>query len=259
MLASDIEARHEACERIAREAGALARRYFDDVASIRIEMKGLQDQVSIADREVESLIKRRVAELFPNDVCLGEESGGVPGGAMWVIDPIDGTTNFLRGFPHYAVSIAFVANTDIEVGVIYDPSADDLYSARRGAGAKLNGRTIRARATEKLEEAVLCIGFSHNASIPDFISAVQQLLERGAEFRRIGSAALGLAHVAAGRFDAFWQKRLRAWDVLAGILLVREAGGRTNDFLANDGLERGNAALGATCSLYPAIAPIVGL
>jgi myo-inositol-1(or 4)-monophosphatase len=259
LSADELDTRLKACIVIAKEAGALGKKYFADVASLSVELKGLQDQVSVADREVERLIKQRIAESFPGDVCIGEEYGGKPGDASWVIDPIDGTGNFVRGFPHWAVSIGFLAAGEIELGVVYDPCADRLFSARRGAGATLDGVRMRVRSTKKLEESVVCVGFSHSTPLPDFLGPTTQMLERGCEFRRVGSAALGLAHVAAGHFDAFWQKRLSAWDVLAGILLVREAGGVTNDFLANEGLTRGNTMLGACPGVYQELARITGV
>jgi myo-inositol-1(or 4)-monophosphatase len=259
MIDAEIEARYSACVEIAREAGALGRRYFAEVGSLVVELKGMQDQVSVADREVEALIKKRVGEMFPGDVCIGEEFGGTPGDALWVIDPIDGTGNFVRGFPHWAVSIGFMSRGVIEVGVVYDPCTDRLFAARRGGGATLNGVPMRVRSTQRTDESVVCVGFSHSSPRAEFIGAMTKLVEAGCEFRRIGSAALGLAHTAAGHFDAFWQKRLSAWDVLAGILLVTEAGGRTNNFLANGGLERGNTMLAACPGLYEEISKAVGL
>lgn len=250
MTPDKIEPRLQACRRIAREAGALARRYFENLNTLVVETKGIQDLVSIADREVEAFIKNNIADLFPEDRCIGEESGGTKGDALWVIDPIDGTTNFLRGFPHYAVSIAFMANDVVEIGAVYDPSLDHLFSARRGAGATCNGRPLHVRPATRLEESVVMIGFSHQSALPDFTAVVLRLLDKRCEFRRFGSAALGLSHVAAGHFEAFWQMHLQAWDALAGMLIVREAGGRTNDFLEGDGLTRGNRVLASTPELY---------
>lgn len=243
MTPEEIDHRYHACVRIARSAGDLAKSYFNDLGSLKIEAKGVHDLVSAADRDVEAFIKRSITTQFPTDQCIGEESGGASGGASWVIDPIDGTGNFLRGVAHYCVSIAFVAGDQVEVGAIYDPSLDELFAAKRGAGATLNGRSIRTRSTIKLEEALVCVGFSSQSPLEAFLSGFRSLLDRNVDFRRIGSAALGLANVAAGRFDAFWQLHLHAWDVLAGMLLVQEAGGWMNDFLAGGGLENGNFTL----------------
>lgn len=259
MTPSELDARYAALLEIAREAGALGKKYFADLPSLTIELKGLQDQVSAADRDVEALIKKRVAERFPDDVCLGEEYGGKPGKSSWVIDPIDGTGNFVRGYPHWAVSIGFITDGIIELGAVYDPSAERMFAARRGRGATLNGAPMRVRTTQKTQESVVCVGFSHSSPKADFLGAMTNLVDLGCEFRRVGSAALGLAHVAAGHFDAFWQKKLSSWDVLAGILLVTEAGGRTNNFLANDGLVRGNTMLGACPGIYEAIAKATNL
>ncbi|MCK6551412.1 inositol monophosphatase [Myxococcota bacterium] len=253
---AELDARFEAACTIAREAGALARRYFEDLASLTVESKGIQDLVSSADRDVETAIERALAERFPDDAHIGEEHGGVGGRAVWVIDPIDGTTNFLRGVPLYAVSIGFVANGVIELGVIYDPSRDDLYAAQRGKGATLNGAPIHVRGTDALSRAVVSLGFSHASPLSSFVTRMERLVEHRAEFRRLGSAAMGLALVASGRYDAFWQLRLHSWDVMAGLLLVTEAGGCVNDFLANDGLHQGNVVLASTPALY---APLAGL
>jgi myo-inositol-1(or 4)-monophosphatase len=255
---AELDLRYSALLEIAKEAGALGRKYFADLPSLKIELKGLQDQVSAADRDVEALIKKRVAEQFPDDVCLGEEYGGKPGHASWVIDPIDGTGNFVRGYPHWAVSIGFIVDGTIELGAVYDPSADRMFAAQHGRGATLNGAPMRVRTTEKTQDSVICVGFSHSSPKAEFIDAITKLIDAGCEFRRVGSAALGLAHVAAGHFDAFWQKKLSSWDVLAGILLVNEAGGRTNNFLANEGLVRGNTMLGACPGIYSAVAAATG-
>lgn len=253
---AELDARFEAACAIAREAGALAKRYFEDLASLTVESKGIQDLVSSADRDVEALIKRRVAERFADDEHIGEESGGTGARAVWVIDPIDGTTNFLRGVPIYVISIGFVAHGFVELGVIYDPSRDDLYAAQRGRGATLNGTPMRVRGTEALSSAVISLGFSHSSPFSSFVTKMERLVEHRAEFRRLGSAAMGLALVASGRYDAFWQLRLHSWDVVAGLLLVTEAGGRVNDFLADDGLHRGNVVLASTPALYD---PLAGL
>lgn len=259
MSPEDLERRLGACREIAREAGAIARRHFEDVASLTVETKGVQDLVSVADREVEAAIKARIGALFPDDRSIGEESGGSGGDAVWVIDPIDGTTNFLRGIPHYAISIGFVAGGEAVLGVIYDPSMDHLYAARRGGGATCNGRPIRVRETHSLDHAVLSFGFSHQSPVEDFAARTRAVLEHKAEFRRLGSAALGLAYVAAGHLDGFWQKYLHSWDVVAGIALIHEAGGRTNDFLAGDGLLAGNVMLAATPALYDPLAELFGV
>src|SRR5262249_25819434 len=152
----------------------------------------------------------------------------------WVIDPIDGTHNFLRGYPHYCVSIAFLDGETIQVGAIHDPNLDTLFAAKRGAGSTINGRPMRVSTQSQLDHSIMCVGFSHSSPLPEFLGNFSKLIEKRCEFRRIGSAALGLAHVAAGHFDAFWQHNLHAWDVLAGILLVEEAGGSANRFLTGD-------------------------
>jgi myo-inositol-1(or 4)-monophosphatase len=250
----EIARRHRECCRIATEAGALAKQYFEDASSLAVESKGVQDYVSVADRTVEGLIRDRIASLFPGDRCFGEESGGdtsvEEGCGLWVIDPIDGTHNFLRGYPHYGVSIACMIDGRVEVGAVHDPSMGQLFAAKRGAGATLNGEPMRVSRQDRLDQAILCVGFSHSSPLPNFFERFSRVIERRCEFRRIGSAALGLAHVAAGHFDAFWQMHLHSWDVLAGLLLVEEAGGRMNRFLVPRALEDGNETLGSNPPLF---------
>jgi myo-inositol-1(or 4)-monophosphatase len=251
----DLDARQAFCRTLADEAAALALHYFEHRGELKVELKGPQDLVSLADREVEALIRRRVAAAFPTDAVLGEEEGGVSAEAIWVVDPIDGTTNFLRGLPHYCVSIAFVHRQRIELGVVAAPTLKETYAARAGKGATLNGVPIRVSGCSRLDQALLGWGSSRRTPMQPNLDALAQLMTAGAEYRRLGSAALNLCQVAAGRLDTYFEAKLSSWDVLAGLLLVTEAGGLTNDFLANDGLTKGGPTL-AACSpaLYEAIA-----
>src|SRR5215813_2368916 len=163
MSPDEISARASLLVRVAREAGDLAKSYFEKLGSFEVESKGVQDYVSIADRATEDFIKNAIRTAFPGDACIGEESGGSEGDALWVIDPIDGTHNFLRGYPHYGVSIAFMSGGRIEAGAIYDPSLRDLYSARRGAGAFCNGKPLKVSRQTALDHAIVCVGFSHSS------------------------------------------------------------------------------------------------
>jgi myo-inositol-1(or 4)-monophosphatase len=255
----DLDRRLGAARRIATEAGALAKTYFAKRSDLAVEAKGAQDYVSVADREVERFIRGAFAAEFPGDGFLGEESGGTDAEALWVVDPIDGTTNFVRGIPHFAVSIGFVLRGRTELGVIHDVMAGELYSCRRGAGAEMNGQRIRVRATRSMGEAVIGFGHSGSADPHGFVQVIEQMLSAGAEFRRFGSAALMLCYTAIGRLDAFWQTHLSPWDALAGMLLVEEAGGFSNDFLANDGIRRGSAVLAGVPALKDELSRQTGI
>jgi len=257
MTPNELAARHRAAETVARDAGRLARTYLDDARALEVALKGPQDVVTAADGAVERMIVAALRADFPDDAFLGEEGGGVAGDRCWVIDPIDGTANFARGLPHWCVSIAFVAGGRTEVGVIYDPNGDFLYSARRGAGAWRNAAPIRVSATDELVRATVDIGYSRRTEIPDFAAIMTRLLEWGVNVTQCQSAALGLARVADGRLDGYAERHLFAWDALAGLLLVEEAGGRVNAFLEGDALTAGNETIAATPALYAAIASVL--
>lgn len=252
-----VNERIEVAEQIAREAGALALDYFSRQNELNIERKGLQDTVSQADPAVEALIKQRLNNAFPEDAFLGEE-GGNSGESesseyTWVVDPIDGTDCFINGIRAWCVSIALVTKGEVHAGVIFDANAGELYRAVAGQGATLNGNTIRVSTANDLSLGIVGIGFSHRVQVAPTMEILSNLLKSGGQFQRNGSGALMLAYVAAGRYLAYYEEHLNSWDALAGVLLVREAGGWTNDFLAGDGLQQGNvilaSAAGTTASL----------
>lgn len=244
MHSTDLARRLDAAIAIGRDAGALARDYFGRRATLTVETKGIQDWVSVADRAVEELIRRRLAETFPEDGFLGEESGGSGGaGAVWVVDPIDGTSMFLRGIAYFCISIALVVEGELELGVIYDPMADELFAGRRGHGAACNGRPMRVSAVSRLRDTVMGIGFSNRRPTGPVADWLKALLAADGSFRQLGAGALMLAHVADGRLDGYYEWHHNSWDALAGLLLCREAGAFTNDFLGDDGLTEGNVVL----------------
>ena len=179
----------------------------------------------------------------------GTTPGAGDGAPLWVVDPIDGTANFIRGLPDWCVSIGLLIEGRPALGVIYHPHADELFAACRGRGASCNGVPIRVSDQASLEGATVAIEFSFRQPAAIHIGHLRALLEQGSEYRRNGSAALSLAAVACGRLDAFFELKLSAWDVVAGIALVREAGGWTSDFLADDGLTKGNRLLATTPGL----------
>ena len=239
-------------------AGDIMRARLSDGARLETSLKGPQDYVTAVDREIEALIRARVAQHFPRDTMLGEEAGGEVSAATWVVDPIDGTANFAHGVEHFAVSIGFVAEGKPTLGVIYDPTTELLFSAEAGSGAFCNGRAIRVSAVAALADASLEMGCWRRRPPPsNYTEAIERVLSAGAAVRWAGSAALALADVARGANDAFYGLHLQPWDALAGILLVTEAGGRVSDFLANDGLRRGNALLASNAALFAPLGQIV--
>ena len=244
-----------AAQAVAREAGAMARRRFLD-QSFTIGFKGPQDFLTEVDGETETFIAERLLEIFPSDGFIGEESKARPageGGAAWVVDPIDGTANFARGVPHFCVSIACVAADKVEVGVIYDPMRDELFSSRRGGGARLNGALMRASAASELASSAIEVGWNTRAGPDQYVDLLSRVAVTGASPSRTGSGALALAYVAAGRRDGFVEHHINAWDCLAGILLVTEAGGYVNDFLRGDGLMRGNPLVACASGVKDAL------
>jgi myo-inositol-1(or 4)-monophosphatase len=254
--ASALQNRFLAAAAIAREAGALARRRFLDRSSFTIGFKGPQDFITEVDGETERLIQSRVSAIFPDDGFIGEEGDGVAGktdAPVWVVDPIDGTSNFARGVPHYCVSIACVLGRTMEVGVIYDPMLDELFCARRGAGAWLNGVPMKTSATTELGSATVEVGWNLRAGSPAFLALLGRVVDTGAGVIRAGSGALGLAYVAAGRRDAYVENHINAWDCLAGNLLVAEAGGYVSDFLAGEGLRKGNPLIACAAGVKTAL------
>jgi myo-inositol-1(or 4)-monophosphatase len=224
--------RYEAARRIARDAGALALDYFRHRGRLTVEMKGPSDYVSIADRDVENLIRRELKAAFPGDAFLGEETAAQFEGAVercWIVDPIDGTHNFLRGVPYWNVAIGYVELGRTQVGVVYDPPADRLYHGLRGRGAWCRSAEgdarLHAAATQALAGSYVVLGHHDRAFEPRYFEIRRRMMEAGVAMRNFGSAALQLAHVASGRFDGFIELQLSAWDAVAGLLLVEEAGG----------------------------------
>lgn len=257
---SDLDLRLRAAQAVIRETGQLATDYFKRRASLMIDKKGVQDLVSEADRACEDRIVEGLSSVFPDDSFLGEERGmRNPGGAaIWVIDPIDGTHNFLTGVPFWCVSIALVIDGEGVLGLIYHPAADELFSARRGAGAFVNGARLQVTGETDIRNARISVGFSFRPPVAEHVGTLEALLSAECGYSRLGSGALGLAYTAAGRFDGFWQRHTNSWDAAAGMVLVREAGGWTNDFLAGDALTSGNEILAATPGLVDSFAQLTG-
>jgi len=256
----DLARRRRVAEDIIRAAGKLASAHFANRSALAIDRKGAQDLVSAADREAEAFIVSALGREFPEDGVLGEEgaSRGLDAAAVWVIDPIDGTRNFLTGVPFWCISIGLYAGGRSVLGLIYHPAEDELFAAQEGGGAVVNGVTMRVSGETDITRARVDLSFSNRESPAKHAEALGALLKAGGEYARLGSGALGLAYVAAGRFDAFWGGAFNSWDAAAGLCLVTEAGGTVSDFYANDGLTRGNAILAATPGLTDTVSRLVG-
>lgn len=229
----------------ARNAGTIITRAMQRMDTVKIAEKAPNDFVTEIDRRVEQEITNIIKKAYPSHSILGEESGLIEGDDyQWIIDPIDGTRNFIHGFPHFAVSIAITYKQKIEHGVIYDPLRQELFTATRGKGAQLNERRIRVSTRKHLEECLLGTGFAYRhvdrtAVLPTNI--LQAVLPNCADIRRAGAATLDLAYVACGRLDGFWEMGLHIWDIAAGLLLVKEAGGLICDLNGGeDYLKTGN-------------------
>ncbi|WP_049848301.1 inositol monophosphatase family protein [Trabulsiella odontotermitis] len=250
MNKTEINLRFLAACATAREAGMLVRtRFLERDNVLKLKFKGPQDYLTETDGEVEQLIARRLADVFPDDAFLGEEYGGDIDDKLWVVDPIDGTADFARGVPYFCVSIAFVLRGNTEIGIVYDPMADELFTAIRGGGARLNNRPIKVSEIAKIEESVIELGWSSRVPFDGYARVHARFNELGASVKRCGSGALGLVYVAMGRQDAYCELHINAWDAAAAALIVQESGGWTNPFLTPECLQRGNEIIACTPQL----------
>ncbi len=247
------------CE-IAREAGTYiaaqrATFSFDDV-----EYKGVQNMVSYVDRGSERLVVERLGALLPEAGFVTEEGtvrATVNARLKWIIDPLDGTTNFIHGLPPYCVSLALMEENEVVVGVVYEVNSQEMFYAWKGSPAYLNGKEIHVSATQKLENSLVAIGFSYSSHLEmdDFMESATYFQQNTHGIRRLGSAAADLAYVACGRFDAFFQVRLAAWDVAAGALIAQQAGARVTDFSGGENYIFGREIIACTPAIYDAIKP----
>jgi myo-inositol-1(or 4)-monophosphatase len=238
---------------VRKTARGLARD-FGEVAELQVSRKGAADFVSAADLKAEQTLFDELAKVRPGYGFLGEERGEIPGTDKthrWIVDPLDGTTNFLHGIPHFAINVALERDGLIVAGVTYNPATNDLFWAERGRGAFMNDKRLRVSARTRLDEALLATGipFLGHGQHAKFLKELHQLSQRVAGVRRYGAAALDLAWVAAGRYDGFWERDLGPWDVAAGILLVSEAGGVVTDGDGGDAMLAG----GSICAGNPAV------
>ncbi len=232
----------------ARRAGSIITRSLEHLDSLSVTTKAQNDFVSDVDRLAEQEIINAIKKAYPDHAIVAEESGNQAGSeCVWIIDPLDGTTNFLHGFPQFAVSIAMARKGILEIAVVYDPVSQDLYTAEKGGGSQLNGRRIRVSNRKTLDGALLGTGFPFRQQqyLDIYLETFKALFPETAGIRRPGSAALDLAYVAAGRLDGFWEIGLSQWDMAAGALLIKEAGGAVSDFgNGEDYLKTGNIMAG---------------
>jgi len=244
----------------ARAAGNFIMRHLDRADALKVTRKGRNDFVTEVDRGAEAEIVHTIRKAHPDHAILAEE-GGADGKHdwLWIVDPLDGTTNFLHGFPHFAVSIAAQHKGKLQLGVIYAPCTQDLYVAQRGGGAVLNSRKIRVSKTAALDESLVGTGvpIRAGANLDQYLPQLRAVVEKTAGVRRAGSAALDLAYVACGRLDAFWELNLNAWDMAAGVLLVEEAGGVASELFGGDDPLKTGHVLAANTKMHEQLAPLL--
>ena len=247
--------------RAARRAGDLIVRSLAKLDSLKVDSKGRNDFVTDVDRKAEADIIATIRRSYPGHAVLGEESGRTGDSEyLWIVDPLDGTTNFLHGFPQFSVSIALRHKNRLECAVIYDPMRQELFTADRGGGAQLDGKRIRVSSQRTLEGSLIGTGFPYRmdpAHVDPYLAMLKAVMATAAGVRRPGSASLDLAYVAAGRTDGFWEFNLQPWDTAAGVLLIREAGGRVGTPSGGD-YELGPNVVAGNPKVYAGLLELIG-
>jgi myo-inositol-1(or 4)-monophosphatase len=259
MTPADLSSRYAFGLELVREAGELAHGYFRRRDTLTVRSKGLQDMVSEADLDTEMLIKKRLAERFGADAFLGEETGlsePAPGQGLWVVDPIDGTQPFVSGMSSWCVSIAFVVDNDLKFGMVYAPVRGELFAGGAGHPATLNGRPVSTHPGVALTDGITGVGYSTRVASAVFLPMLERFLQQGGMFYRDGSGALMLCDVACGRLLGYVEHHINSWDCLGAIAVLRAAGVKTNDFLADNGLRVGNRILVGNEQIYAALEAI---
>ena len=246
----------------AKKAGRALVRDFGEVEHLQVAKKSPSDFVSQADHKAERVVREELSRVRPNYGFLMEESGasvGADTSNRWIVDPLDGTTNFLHGIPHFAVSVALERDGELIAGVIYNPISDELYWAEKGQGAYLNGRRLRVAARRDMDIALFATGipFYGRRDHELFLRQLARVMAVSAGVRRFGSAALDLAYIAAGRYDGFWETGLQPWDMAAGIVLVREAGGFVTDLAGGPTMMASGDILAANDSLHDSLGELL--
>jgi len=243
--------------RAARRAGDIIVRAIPRIEAVEVHTKGRNDYVTEVDRAAEADIIETVRRLHPDHAFLAEESGASgDSDVVWIIDPLDGTTNFMHGFPNFAVSIACQIRGRLEHAVVFDPMRQELFTASRGDGAQLEGRRIRVSKQATLEGSLIATGFPYRSDSPwldEYLAMLKAVMIQAAGLRRPGAASLDLAYVAAGRVDGFWELGLKPWDTAAGTLLITEAGGRVGTLAGGDYKQEGGHIIAGTPKVYAAL------
>ncbi|QRV22433.1 inositol monophosphatase family protein [Marinomonas foliarum] len=250
---------YQILETAIRAAGKRAQSFRQ--SGLSVTTKSRQDFVSQADVAVEAELKEVIRGLFPDDGFLGEESGLVQASnpennGVWVIDPIDGTTNYVQGMDYWCVSVAYVKHKEIQMGFVYAPDREEFFIAKKGQGAYLNGVQLTIHEP-KQGQALLGLGRSNRRPVQEYCDLILMLDKQNIEYRRFGAGALMLAHVSSGLVHGYFESHLNSWDALAGLLLIEEAGGQVTDFLKNDGLLNGNLVWAASPQLWQDLRPLL--
>jgi myo-inositol-1(or 4)-monophosphatase len=249
---ADISARLGFAALVAVDAGKLGLSYFGRLSELTVTSKGHQDMVSEADRDVETFLRAEISKAFPDDGILGEEHGLSSGtsGFTWVLDPIDGTANFVNGIPAWSVVVACVTDEDTVVGVIHEPNAQETFAASLGGGVTLNGKPIRASSATSLSQGSVGVGLSNRVDWRPAVTFITDLMEQGGLFFRNASGAIMLAYVASGRLLGYVEQHMNAWDCAAGLLMIREAGGRTHQVESAELLAKGGVIITGAAGVY---------
>jgi myo-inositol-1(or 4)-monophosphatase len=259
MSPAELDLRQYAVLGLVTEASRMALDYFRKRDSLGVTMKGAQDWLTVADGAVEDFLRQRLGVLFPSDAVIGEEGGGENSDAVWIIDPIDGTSNFARGDRNWCISIGFLNHGMPEIGIIAAPALDEVYLGRRGRGATMNGQPIQVSGASDITRAYVEMGWSTRIPAADYLAMIGRGLAAGASVKRSGSGALGLCHVANGRTEAYVELHINAWDVAAGVVIAGEAGAVLNDFFTGDAIAKGNPVLCCTPALAGEVRTISGI
>ena len=261
MKSTEIESRYQFGIELIKEAGALAQSYFLKRAALTVKSKGVQDMASEADLNTEILIKNKLAAAFPGDAFLGEETGITAyavGQGIWVVDPIDGTQPFISGLSSWCVSIAFVVDDDLKFGMVFAPERNELFAGGAGHRATLNGEAVERHPGRTLTDGIVGVGYNNRTSLDVFLPMFSAFLREGGTFSREGSGALTLCYVACGRLLGYIELHINSWDCLGAIAVLRAAGLRTNDFLARNGLHKGNLLVAGSADIYPMLCVLLG-
>jgi myo-inositol-1(or 4)-monophosphatase len=261
MQASTEQERFDFTKNVIIAAGDLAMQYFRNLAELSIMSKGARDMVSDADFAVEKLIKERLLSAYPNDAYLGEETGHVQGNddaGIWVVDPIDGTQPFLSGLSTWCISIAYVQSNEVQLGMVNNPAAGELFIGGVGRTAELNGRPIAPREVHSLVDGLTFLGCNPRLRPEQVVPVLDRLLHAGGMFVRNGSGALGLCDVACGRLIGYVEAHINSWDCLGGIAVCRSAGAQVNDYLSDNALHRGGRIVAGAPHVFDQLDALLG-